>query len=687
MISMVHNMMMANAQRQTNLVTGKKNKSTEKLSSGYKINRASDDAAGLSISEKMRRQVRGLSKAVENCQDGISLVQVADGALNESQDILQRLNQLAIQSANGTNSEQDRQAIDAERRELVVELNRIATTTTFNEEIYPLCGEDSYLVQPTKTVSYGDVNFDDDVILGPLPGSGSINGTNTEVGWRPFLNQNDYDSLRLEAVIKDENHYFAQNTYSLIYNNGETSYSRIRLTGLSVPSEGSVVASPPVVHDIAMSEFKFVSSTSDPVNAKWTRTFEWKSDEVDSPSFGVQLVQTIEIDSARKDYVITNQLKNIGNEEFYYEFMLNMDTAYNNNDRCEGYFTNGSELQKFSIYTTKDPAATDPADDPNSFFLQNTLNWYMPLDPTDENGDPNPINSSIYESTDYPDSISIVNRNFSDALPFTEKITIDPDRKPVISIGKYSWEKSEERDAAGNRIEVINLDATHLWDYYEGAAPNRYLGSNCTSADRTTTLIWSSAVGTPLSTGETAGATDSFTYRHGVDNVRTDTNLPQGTQGSIHFREEEVPDWDKPPYLVHGEHPSTLRIQAGVDPLYGNRIYIQMVDARTKALGVDDVDLSTQESAEAAIDKIKNALRITSEYRSYFGAVQNRMEHTVNNLKNIQENTQEAESRIRDSDVATEMVEYSNLNILQQAGTSMMTNAQRDRQSILSLIQ
>lgn len=687
MISMVHNMMMANAQRQTNLVTGKKNKSAEKLSSGYKINRASDDAAGLSISEKMRRQVRGLTKAVENCQDGISLVQVADGALNESQDILQRLNQLAIQSANGTNSEQDRQAIDAERRELVVELNRIATTTTFNEEIYPLCGEDSYLVQPTKMVSYGDVNFDDDVILGPLPGSGSINGTNTEVGWRPFLNQNDYDSLRLEAVIKDENHYFAQNTYSLIYNNGETSYSRIRLTGLSVPSEGSVVASPPVVHDIAMSEFKFVSSTSDPDNAKWTRTFEWKSDEVDSPSFGVQLVQTIEIDSTRKDYVITNKLKNIGNEEFYYEFMLNMDTAYNNNDRCEGYYTNGSELQKFSIYTTKDPAGTDPADDPNSFFLQNTLNWYMPLDPTDENGDPNPINSSIYESTDYPDSISIVNRNFSDALPFTEKITIDSDRKPVISIGQYSWEKGEERDAAGNRIEVINLDATHLWDYYEGAAPNRSLGRNCTSADRTTTLIWSSAVGNPLRTGETAGATDSFTYRHGVDNVLTDTNLPQGAQDSIHFRQEEVPDWDKPPYLVHGEHPSTLRIQAGVDPLYGNRIYIQMVDARTKALGVDDVDLSTQESAEAAIDKIKNALRITSEYRSYFGAVQNRMEHTINNLKNIQENTQDAESHIRDTDVATEMVEYSNLNILQQAGTSMMTNAQRDRQSILSLIQ
>lgn len=190
-----------------------------------------------------------------------------------------------------------------------------------------------------------------------------------------------------------------------------------------------------------------------------------------------------------------------------------------------------------------------------------------------------------------------------------------------------------------------------------------------------------------MGTGAAANAADSFTYRHGVVDIRKDANLPSGTKDKLHFRDKEVPDWSKPPYLVSGEHPSSLMIQAGVDSLYGNRIYIQMVDARTKALGVEDMDLSTQESAEAAIDKIKNALRITSEYRSYFGAVQNRMEHTVNNLKNIQENTQDAEARIRDTDIASEMVEYSNLNILQQAGTNMMSYAQQDRQNLLSLLQ
>ena len=121
-----HNIFAMNAQRQYNISTSNKSKSTEKLSSGYRINRAADDAAGLSISEKMRKQVRGLSRASENCQDGISLVQVADGALAETHAILQRMNELAVQSANGTNSATDRAAIDNEKKELVKELNKKA---------------------------------------------------------------------------------------------------------------------------------------------------------------------------------------------------------------------------------------------------------------------------------------------------------------------------------------------------------------------------------------------------------------------------------------------------------------------------------------------------------------------------------------------------------------------------------
>ena len=127
-----HNLQAANTNRQLGITTSAQAKSTEKLSSGYKINRAADDAAGLSISEKMRSQIRGLNKASSNAQDGVSLVQTAEGALNETHSILQRMNELATQAANGTNTSVERSAIRAELDQLTSEINRIQSTTQFN---------------------------------------------------------------------------------------------------------------------------------------------------------------------------------------------------------------------------------------------------------------------------------------------------------------------------------------------------------------------------------------------------------------------------------------------------------------------------------------------------------------------------------------------------------------------------
>ena len=127
-----HNLSAMNTNRQMGTVTSALSKSTEKLSSGYRINRAADDAAGLSISEKMRSQIRGLNKASTNAEDGISLIQVAEGALNESHSILQRMNELATQAANDTNTSSDRSAIQQELTQLTSELDRIYSTTQFN---------------------------------------------------------------------------------------------------------------------------------------------------------------------------------------------------------------------------------------------------------------------------------------------------------------------------------------------------------------------------------------------------------------------------------------------------------------------------------------------------------------------------------------------------------------------------
>ena len=129
-----HNLSAMNTSRQLNGVTSSLSKSTEKLSSGYRINRAADDAAGLSISEKMRSQIRGLNKASDNAQDGISLIQVAEGALNETHSILQRMNELATQAANDTNTSSDRKAIQQEVDQLTSEIDRIRSTTQFNTQ-------------------------------------------------------------------------------------------------------------------------------------------------------------------------------------------------------------------------------------------------------------------------------------------------------------------------------------------------------------------------------------------------------------------------------------------------------------------------------------------------------------------------------------------------------------------------
>ena len=128
-----HNLRAMNSNRMLGLTASVQSKSTEKLSSGYKINRAADDAAGLSISEKMRRQIRGLTQASLNAQDGISMVQTAEGALNEVHDMLQRMNELTVKAENGTLQSEDRGFIDAEIQQLMAEIDRVSNDTTFNE--------------------------------------------------------------------------------------------------------------------------------------------------------------------------------------------------------------------------------------------------------------------------------------------------------------------------------------------------------------------------------------------------------------------------------------------------------------------------------------------------------------------------------------------------------------------------
>ncbi len=187
-----HNLTAMNSQRMLGLTMSSQAKSTEKLSSGYKINRAADDAAGLSISEKMRKQIRGLTQASLNAEDGISAVQTAEGALNEVQDMLQRMNELAVKAANGTNSEADRSYIQAEINQLTTEIDRVATTTKFNE---------TYLLKGNNGGSIGYLTYEtaktglDDLIgannsLGFVDATGTVAVTFTDVQGTNIQNTN-----------------------------------------------------------------------------------------------------------------------------------------------------------------------------------------------------------------------------------------------------------------------------------------------------------------------------------------------------------------------------------------------------------------------------------------------------------------------------------------------------------------
>ena len=145
-----HNISASNASRMLNITNSSIGKTQEELSSGYKINRSADDAAGLSISEKMRKQINGLDRASTNIEDGISLIQIADGALTETHDMLQRMNELCVQAANGTNTDSDRMDIQYEINQLRDEIDRIAKTTSFNNKIFPL-NADTYIKEIGST--------------------------------------------------------------------------------------------------------------------------------------------------------------------------------------------------------------------------------------------------------------------------------------------------------------------------------------------------------------------------------------------------------------------------------------------------------------------------------------------------------------------------------------------------------
>ena len=459
-----HNLTAMNSNRMLGLTTASQAKSTEKLSSGYKINRAADDAAGLSISEKMRKQIRGLTQASSNAQDGISAVQTAEGALNEVQDMLQRMNELAVKSANGTNSEDDRSYIQNEIDQLTTEIDRVAETTKFNE---------TYLLKGDKTAdkkniySYGTFTNKKATFTS---GTAGASGAKLKI---TLTDPTTADTAALQNEVMDA---LANKGASISIEKGQTTGKIAGLDGFEVGTDGKV--------------------------------------KKGGKETGVQLEVegTIGADATK--------------------------------DRTE----------TLTIASVDSAAQSGPAqyyDKDGNRIAANALSNYV----TGDNGNVTQI------------------------------------------AGKKLY------DAAGN-------EAT-----FDAAA------------------------------------------------IKSDDDALVGAL--------------------------TLTLHVGADATSNNQISVALDAMSAKGLGVNGlkVDGSDDTNALGAIDTIKEAIQKVSTQRSALGAVQNRLEHTINNLDNVVENTTSAESQIRDTDMATEMVKYSNNNILAQAGQAMLAQSNQSNQGVLSLLQ
>lgn len=586
-----HNLAAMKANNRLSSNTSGISKSLQKLSTGYRINSASDDAAGLAISEKMRRQITGLTRGIENTEDGASMCRVADGALVEVTGMLHRLTDLSAQSANGIYSDEDREALQQEVSQIQGEIDRIGDSTTFNK-IPVFKGTDTYLVNSDGTpVIAGDIKVKD------------LTLADIDLGAMPFDSGSSANHLALQAIVNDKDSGAYGMAFNLIYGQGSTSHSSFNLTYTA--SDGSVKKAEGIYLDqLERSNYTFDGSNT------WARDFTYTG----SDGFSMAITQKVvrdESDEDNKKYKISYEFTNNSGTDAKVQFMFHADTAYNNNDICEGYFVDNQRIENFSMYS--------------------------------ENGETLDGVASGKINTEVPKSISIV--DVDNALAFSERVTFDTGNPPdLVSVGLY-WQVED-------------------WSYYKDPDGNGSLGKDANRKDLGFSLQWSDDV----------AASDSATYsfEYGImstekdDNLKTVVLTPNKSQAAVH---DEV---------------SRVWIQSGVEE--GEGIWLEFGEMNSSAIGIDDADVSTANGARHAMDMVKGALKKVMKIRGTIGAQQNRLEHTMANGSNMLENITEAESRIRDTDVAKEVLKYTTASILVQSSQAMLAQANQVNQGVLALL-
>ncbi len=586
-----HNIMAMNAYRNYNINTKALSGNLEKLSSGYKINRAGDDAAGLAISEKMRAQITGLNAAQKNVKDGISLVKTAEGAMQEIQDMLNRMDYLATQSANGTyDNEVDRANLQKEVDALKTEINRIADSANFNG-IKLLDGS---LDEGTDTVSLEGASeaiaADDQILADGQP-----------AGKEPAAGRYTID--------------FSQST---ITNNTKNEL--------------------PIIYNL---------------------------------STGAGAVATkvkMEGESSLTGEALANKIKE----------SLEQTTIFK--DGTLNFTDNNGNVTKFNLSVEGDKLVLQMTEPPKVAFdtkMEGAFDATMP-DGTAQlsvTGEQTQVTPEIEAVPETARAYGQAKFDLSDANIKDGSAIKIGDTTYVFAVGADSKYKDvanvvDLTDLKEVKDDNINIASQRL---AHAAKDNKnfFVGSNLNDGVVTVT---EKEGGVDYSKNNLAGE-DGKAALNGSGGTKDAT--ADDWKGLIQFGTAKI---------TNKATGTALTLQIGDTADSYNQMKVKVGDMHTKALGIDGIDISNQTGAATAIATTRDAINQVSSVRGDLGAIQNRLEHTGNNLSVMAENIQDAESTIRDTDVAEEMMSYVKNNILVQSAQAMLAQANQVPQGVLQLL-
>jgi flagellin len=543
-----HNIAALNSYRQLGSNNNTVSKNLEKLSSGYRINRAGDDAAGLAISEKMRAQITGLETASKNANDGISLVQTAEGALTEVHSMLNRMVELADQSANGTYQDAvDRENLQKEVSSLTSEIDRISEGTNFN-----------------------GINLLD----GSLGSGKSTSATSVKIT----------NATTTESAT-------AAGTYT-----------------------GEAIAS------------TIASSDTDGSKVNYTITYK---DNADGTNKSLDLSLTLSTDESGKKVLVGDSGKSY-------------DIA--------AFGTNGAK---------ETDIAAALADELRNSTLGDKFK--MTLDSTNAAGfkfeakDSGSAGAVITGITEVATSSSGAVSNTAQTVTVTEP-------------------KDANKQLGATGVTLYNPASANLDKATFTVSGQKFVladtGTDVSGVDKNTTVLFADA-----DHGFTADNAKTISQKTGLNVGFTAATTTPVAEAFLTF---------KPGEGKAGKGGLTLQIGDTADDF--NKLNVSVDSMSAKSLGIGSIDVSTQDGASAAVDVIKTAINKVSSTRGDLGALQNRLEHTINNLGVTTENMTAAESRIRDVDMAEEMMNYTKNNILVQASQSMLAQANQTPQGVLQLL-